>query len=315
MPDDPKGLFSTRTSINQNTSESFYVRTKDAFFEGVNPNNEIFIDTKDKNEEIKIDNDEVWYEHFSTVIPSEEGQQTYRYKVNGRYEYKHAHKYDSKNVVGEIAEQIAKKISENIKNNTLEYIGIKESRKKGKIEPAVRIMLGDLTKKINMVDILNGDTCKKYGIGGITLLLPTEDKYEKRGIRCRIDEHGTRIYEVANGSYEMDLKWCVEGEECNIKIGISDDGPVELLENKNGVTWKQIAAHKEIKVGGQYKAQSLYAALSYLQQEACETLLPKVTPKPQVAFEKVKLIPSTNVTDTNEPQQHQPHIVAKLIDK
>ncbi len=310
MPDSHKGLFSTKTSINQNTSDNFYVRTKDAFFKGVNPGNEIFIDTEDKNEEINIDNDKVWYEHFSTVIPSEEGQQKYRYKVNGRYEYKHAHKYDSKNVVGKIAEQIAKKISENIENNTLEYIGIKESRKKGKIEPAVRIMLGDLTKKINMVDILNDNVCKKYGIKGVTLLLPTKGKCETRGIRCRIDESGVRIYEVANGSYKMDLKWYVEGKECNIKIGISDDGPVELLENNNGVTWEQIAAHKEIKVGRQYETKSLYEALSYLQQEACETVLPKVTPKPQVAFEKVELLPSTNVTDTKEPQQ--PHIVAKL---
>jgi hypothetical protein len=70
---------------------------------------------------------------------------------------------------------------------------------------------------------------------------------------------------VANGSYKMDLKWYVEGKECKMKISISDDGSVELLENKSSVTWEQIAAHKEIKIGRQYEAKPLAEALLYLK--------------------------------------------------
>lgn len=73
-----------------------------------------------------------------------------------------------------------KDVKESIKDNTLEYIGIKESRKKGKIKPALRIMLGDPTKSINVVDVLNSDICRKYGVDGITLLLPSKSKCETR---------------------------------------------------------------------------------------------------------------------------------------
>jgi capsular polysaccharide biosynthesis protein len=91
-------------------------------------------------------NDEAWYKHFSTVVASEERQQKI-HKFNNRIEYRHEHKYDAKNIVGKIAEQIAEEISKNIKDNTIKYIGLKESRKKGKIEPAVRIILSNPTKK------------------------------------------------------------------------------------------------------------------------------------------------------------------------
>lgn len=88
------------------------------------------------------------------------------------------------------------------------------------------------------------------------MLLPPS---EKRGIRLRIDEHGTKIYEVANGSYEMTLKWHVEGKECNIKINIYDNGSVELIES-NGVTKEQLAANN-LKIGRQYEAKPLHEAL------------------------------------------------------
>ncbi|WP_343288768.1 hypothetical protein [Wolbachia endosymbiont of Encarsia formosa] len=205
------------------------------------------------------------------MLPNEEGQEKYRYEVNGRYEYKHANKYDSKNIIGKIAQKIAKDVKESIKDNTLEYIGIKESRKKGKIKPALRIILGDLTKPVNVVDILNSDACTKYGVDGITLLLPSKSKCETRGIRCRVDENGVRIYEVANGSYYMTLNWYAEGKECKMKISISDDGSVEFIES-NDVTWDQIAVHKEVKVGRQYEAKTLYEALSYLRREDSEII-------------------------------------------
>ena len=269
MLDNPKGLI--KTDLNQNTNENFYLRAKDKFFKNVSPGSKISIDSEDKNEEVSIDYDEVWFKHFSTVVPSEEGQEKYRYEVNGRYEYKYANKYDSKNIVGKIANKIAQDVKESIKDNTLEYIGIKESRKKGKIKPTLRIMLGDSTKSINVVDVLNSDLCRKYGVDGITLLLPSKSKCETRGIRCRVDENGVRIYEVANGSYYMNLNWYVEGKECKMKISISDNGSVEFIES-NGVTWDQLAAHKEVKVGRQYEAKTLYEALSYLKREGSEVI-------------------------------------------
>ncbi|CAG5057258.1 unnamed protein product [Parnassius apollo] len=111
--------------------------------------------------------------------------------------------------------------------------------------------------------ILNNDLCKQYGVKAITLLLPQS---KASGLRCRVDEHETRIYEVANGSYQMTLKWNAQGKECNIKINIHDNGSVELLES-NSVTEEQLRANKEVIIGRQYEAKPLHEALaSQLQQ-------------------------------------------------
>ena len=69
----------------------------------------------------------------------------------------------------------------------------------------------------------------------------------------------------------MNLNWYVEGKECKMKISISDNGSVEFIES-NGVTWDQLAAHKEVKVGRQYEAKPLYEALSYLKREGSEVI-------------------------------------------
>ncbi|UIP91926.1 hypothetical protein IYZ83_001600 [Wolbachia pipientis] len=78
-------------------------------------------------------------------------------------------------------------------------------------------------------------------------------------------KNGVKIYEVDNGSYYMTLNWYAEGKECKMKISISDDGSVEFIES-NGVTWEQLAAYKEVKVGRQYEA------LSYLRREGSELI-------------------------------------------
>lgn len=93
-----------------------------------------------------------------------------------------------------------------------------------------------------------------------------------------------------------------------MKISISDDGSVELLENKSGVTWEQIAAHKEIKVGRQYEAKSLYEALSYLQKEACETVkvLPQESSKIKDLVEKKPEAKATLETLGLQLQQGSP---------
>ena len=56
-----------------------------------------------------------------------------------------------------------------------------------------------------------------------------------------------------------------------MKISISDNGSVEFIES-NGVTWDQLAAHKEVKVGRQYEAKPFYEALSYLKREDSEAI-------------------------------------------
>ncbi|MDR2548531.1 MAG: hypothetical protein LBC34_03525 [Rickettsiales bacterium] len=135
---------------------------------------------------------------------------TYKYTTRGE------NKYKGKDIRGKVAECIKQEISENAKNNTVKFIRLKEAKfasmnENGIVEPSVRIMLGDNSKEINMVDILSSDVCKKCHVRAVTLMPPTDDQSEKRGIRCRIDNDGKRIYEVANGSYEMTLKWYVEG--------------------------------------------------------------------------------------------------------
>jgi CRISPR/Cas system CSM-associated protein Csm5 (group 7 of RAMP superfamily) len=122
-----------------------------------------------------------------------------------------------------------------------------------------------------MVDYLNSDFCKQHNIKLFTLLLPDQD--EKRGIRGKIDEHGARIYEVANGSYEMTLRWSVQEKKYYMKININDDGSVKLIED-NGVTSDALKANN-VKLGRQYEAKPLHEheeLVSQLQQKSSETV-------------------------------------------
>lgn len=105
-------------------------------------------------------------------------------------------KYNGKDLIGEVPEQIKKEISQCIKNTTPGLIRIKEAKAAGSgiVYPSIRMKLSS-NETINMSDALSGDVCKKYGIRSITLML--SDKV--RGISCKIDDHGTKTYEVANG--------------------------------------------------------------------------------------------------------------------
>ncbi|MCA4775067.1 hypothetical protein IHO40_02975 [Wolbachia endosymbiont of Mansonella ozzardi] len=268
---------------------------------------------KDENKYVVLDDEKAWNKFFalqndpSTNTTNKRKPEPYVHKDNdGAYKYttRGKNKYKGKDIRGKVAECIKQEISENAKNNTVKFIRLKEAKfasmnENGIVEPSVRVMLGDNSKEINMVDILSGDMCKKCHVRAITLMLPTDNQSEKRGIRCRIDNDGKRIYEVANGSYQMALKWYVEGKECKVKILISDDGSIKLVEG-NDVTKEQLLAHREVKVGRQYEAKFLYEALaSQLQQKSSESI-------------KVWQQPSTGVTDVDIPQQHQtPAIQAK----
>lgn len=247
---------------------------------------------------VTLDNEEEWNKFFivqnntSTNTTNKKKPKPYIHKdSNGicTYTARDENKYGGKNIIGKIAEQIKEEISKNIENNDIEFIKLKESKNEDNIiEPAVRIAIGSNTKEISMSDILNNDLCKQYGVKAITLLRPQS---KARGLRCRVDGHGTRIYEVANGSYQMTLKWNAQGKECNIKINIHDNGSVELLES-NGVTEEQLRANKEVKIGRQYEAKPSHEALaSQLQQKSSEAV--KVLPQP-----------STDVTESTT-QKHQ----------
>ncbi|WP_353286340.1 hypothetical protein [Wolbachia endosymbiont (group A) of Crataerina pallida] len=251
---------------------------------------------------VTLNNEEKWNEFFvmqnntSTNTTNKKKPTPYIHKdSNGIYTYtaRDENKYGGKNIIGKVAEQIKEAISKNIENNDIEFIKLKESKNEDNIiEPAVRIAMGSNTKETSMSDILNNDLCKQYGVKAITLLLPQS---KARGLRCRVDKHGTRIYEVANGSYEMTLKWNAQGKECNIKISIHDDGSIKLIEG-NGVTMEQLAAHKEVKVGRQYEAKPLHEALA---SQLPQTQLQK-------SSEEVKFLeqPSTDVTESTT-QKHQ----------
>lgn len=259
---------------------------------------------------VTLNNEEEWNEFFimqnntSTNITNKKKPKPYIHKdSNGicTYTARDENKYGGKNIIGKIAEQIKEEISKNIENNDIEFIKLKESKNEDNIiEPAVRIAIGSNTKEISMSDILNNDLCKQYGVKAITLLLPQS---KARGLRCRVDEHGTRIYEVANGSYQMTLKWNAQGKECNIKINIHDNGSVELIEG-NGVTMEQLAAHKEVKVGRQYEAKPLHEVLA---SQLPQTQL-------QQSSEEVKFLEqhSTNVEDlSGASQKHQAPAASK----
>ncbi|RDD34662.1 hypothetical protein Wcon_01242 [Wolbachia endosymbiont of Cylisticus convexus] len=237
---------------------------------------------------IVIDNQEEWEKFFkaqndiSTNTTNKVIQKPHVHKNSeGMYRYTaEGNKYNGKEIIGKVAEQIKEEIAKNVKSSVIK---LKESKNAdNSVKPVLRIVLDDNTKEVNLMDLISNDVCKKYGVKTITLCLP--DKSHTRGIRCQIDEHGARIYEVANGSYDMTLNWYVEGKECRMKINISDDGSVKFIE-RNGVTWDQLAAYQEVKVGRQYEAKPLYEALSHLRQEGSEIV--EASHQPSASVESV----------------------------
>lgn len=226
---------------------------------------------------ITIDDDEAWKKFFDaqnnlhTNSTNTKDPKRHIHTDNSgmfRYTAEDENKYNGKHIVGKVADKVKETVIK-LFGDAVKSVVLKESKtEEGKIIPAARVILSD-TKVLNITEALNDDVIKKYNLSSITVCLPDENK--TRGLRCRVDENGVRIYEVANGSYDMDLSWSVEGEKCEMKIRISDNGSVEFIES-NGVTWDQLAAHKEVKVGRQYEAKPLYEALSYLKKEGSEVI-------------------------------------------
>ncbi len=277
------------TSSNLNISPSAVLDTQNV--SGSTPN-------EDKRRYVTLDDEETWKKFFvdqnnpSTNITNKVIVEPHVHKnSDGMYRYTAEEtKYHGREIVGKAAKQIEEEISKNI---DAKLIKLRETKNiDNSVKPVIRVVLNDYTKEVNLHDILSGNMCKKYDVKTVTLLLPDQ---KTRGLRCQIDEHGTRIYEVANGSYQMTLKWNAQGKECNIKINIHDNGSVELLES-NGVTEEQLRANKEVKIGRQYEAKPLHEALA---SQLPQTQL-------QQSSEEVKFLEqlSTDVTERTT-QKHQ----------
>ncbi len=277
------------TSSNLNISPSAVLDTQNV--SGSTPN-------EDKRRYVTLDDEETWKKFFvdqnnpSTNITNKVIVEPHVHKnSDGMYRYTAEEtKYHGREIVGKAAKQNEEEISKNI---DAKLIKLRETKNiDNSVKPVIRVVLNDYTKEVNLHDILSGNMCKKYDVKTVTLLLPDQ---KTRGLRCQIDEHGTRIYEVANGSYQMTLKWNAQGKECNIKINIHDNGSVELLES-NGVTEEQLRANKEVKIGRQYEAKPLHEALA---SQLPQTQL-------QQSSEEVKFLEqlSTDVTESTT-QKHQ----------
>ncbi|AGK00345.1 MULTISPECIES: hypothetical protein [Wolbachia] len=222
------------------------------------------IPNKDKCRYVTLDDEETWKRFFvdqnnpSTNTTNKVIVKPHVHKnSDGMYRYTAEEtKYHGREIVGKAAKQIEEEISKNI---DAKLIKLRETKNiDNSVKPVIRIALNDYIKEVNLHDILSGNMCKKYDVKTVTLLLPDQ---KTRGVRCQIDKDGARIYEVANGSYQMALKWYVDGQECKIKILISDDGTIKPIEG-NGVTEEQLRANQEVKVGRQYEAKPLHEALA-----------------------------------------------------
>lgn len=262
-----EALLLNNTALNQNSGTSESISITKTF-----PDPDVTANKNPALECFKIDDEETWKDFWvkqrdpKTNITNKNTPKLSPHKdsIGGNvFTARDENKYNGKDLIGKIPEQIKKEISQYIKNTTPGLIRIKEAKAAGSgiVYPSIRMKLSS-NETINMSDAISGDVCKKYGIRSITLML--SDKV--RGISCKIDDHGTKTYEVANGSYEMVLRWYVDEKKCIIKVSINDSGNVELLGH-NGVNLEDLKANN-VKIGRQHEAKSLYEALSSQLQQA-----------------------------------------------
>lgn len=211
-----------------------------------------------KNYCYSFNNEEEWNKFSSTRFYG-----THLYETGKVHDMNY---YPSTAITGFISKEIEKAISKETKNDDVKFLCLEENIDEDAVPfPTIKIECPKTKKEINLKDLLDNDICKKRDVRAITLC--NSDKDKTRGIRLFVCEDGTRIYEVANGSYEMALRWHVEGKECKVKVLIHGDKPVELIES-NGVTDEQLRAHKEVELGPQCKVKPLYEALAPQLQQA-----------------------------------------------
>lgn len=258
--------------------------------------------------ELLLEDDEAWKKLFSGKIIETEPTRDI-HVVDGKYRY-HANdknKYNGQRITGSISEKIKEEISNNIKSANkginVKYIEVKASRNPDTktAEPAVRVVLDNNSKGIDVSAVLDGPICKKYGAGSITLCHPDQT----RGLRRRVDKEGTIIYEVANGSFKVILGWYVEGKKCVVEFDVHDNGSV-VLTRHNGVTEEELMANK-VKVGRQYEAKPLHEVLAQqLKQKSPGAQNSQETSEKIAAINPQSSVTDLSASNAQELQQHDP---------
>lgn len=136
----------------------------------------------------------------------------------------------------------------------------------------VQLQSNNNTWEFNTSKFLNSDFCKNNGISGFSTLNNDGVSGMHGAVHNKI-----RHYVVTDGSYKMALEWWVEGKKCEITINIDADGSVALTEG-NDVTYEQLEAHKDVKLGDLFLADALREGRwkDRLQQQSEETIIKSV---------------------------------------
>ncbi|RDD34416.1 hypothetical protein Wcon_01500 [Wolbachia endosymbiont of Cylisticus convexus] len=128
------------------------------------------------------------------------------------------------------------------KNCTLEkvLIRIRDNEKRGY---TARVKIKDV-QEIKVSEFLNGSFCKDNKISRFTLM--TDDG--KNSVSCDVNESEIRYYKVQNGlPVVMIINWYVGEKKCTIKIELGVNS--FKIINLNGVTDKELAENKEVRIG------------------------------------------------------------------
>ncbi len=186
-------------------------------------------------------------------------------------------------VSGDVPKEIVEELY-SMKSDKIKFAALEENLDEDFIPfPVARLAVAG-KDPICLVDFLEANKCKEYGIDAITMCSPDENK--TRGVRLTLcqDEDGKEIrsYEILHGTYDMDLNWEVEGKKCEMKISVSSDGSAKILK-RNGVIDEEIYAYTEVMVGKEHDTKSLYEALGLqqIQGKNVEKIQPKLYKRSQ----------------------------------
>lgn len=215
------------------------------------------------------------FRNIRFVTCGEEGWENYNYLneiLPKNDTTKDLSRYNYTPVTGEIPEKVKKEVGK-LYNHIIKSIDIEESKDKYNcIIPTLKI-LPKKNDKINVRDLLENDICKEYDFSAVNIC--HEDG--TRGLRLIIcedaDGNECRLYRVISQTYDMDLNWFVEGKECKMKISISDDGSVKILQ-RNGVTDEEIRAHQCVFLGGKELEPRLLSEALGLQKSQAKSSEP-----------------------------------------
>lgn len=218
-------------------------------------------------------------------IPDEEAWEWFRKHMIGKSHVGGDYYKNHMNTLleGEVPKKVVEELY-NIKSDKIKFAALEEFLdEENRSFPVARLAIAG-KDQVCLMDFLEANKCKEYGVNAITMCSPDENK--TRGVRLTLcyDEDGQEIksYEILNGTYDMDLTWEVEGKKCEMKISVSSDGSAKILK-RNGVTDEEIYAHTEVMVGKEHDTKSLYEALGLQQTQGknVEKIQPKLYKRSQ----------------------------------